>query len=169
MNISDLPPELFELVLKNMFYPHIAPINTQYTMSPIFHSFTVIELLYNNRNLLLYYFSYRYTNFKARAIYYCVKYNSFRTIKYLINNNIVPYNDMLFYSIKFNRLKILKWIYYKKKLQSLSNNDIICAIMLNKINIIKWMKSINVTFTQYHIDRAFVHNKYKIFKLLTKN
>ncbi len=153
MNIIDLPPELFELILKDIFHPHVILINKycEYYNYTYYYdmacAYAIVSYIYknNNRILILYYFSYNCNTFLyyqlKRTIYFCCAvYNNFNTLNCIYNNELVNINNL---------------------------EDISWAILLNRIHIIRWMKSVGIKFTQDHIDCAFIHNRHRILKLIS--
>ncbi len=178
MNIIDLPPELFELILKDNVFPHIILINNSYDCVINIDIDVAYEILsnlchVNNRKLILHYFSYNNETFLYKQLgtnmqYGCIIHKQFNTLKWFIINNIFTNDDTIIDIISFAKKKtltLLKWM-YRNKLLNMCTTDIEIIIITNKINIIKWLISINYGFTQDNIDYAIDYNRLKIANLL---
>ncbi len=155
MNINDLPPELFDLILEKIYHPHVTLVNNLFcyiydiNISHCISSDIVHNICHNNnRSLILYYFSYKYgtvlhTELSDYIDLHCIKNNYFHTLKWIVTNKYCSIDCVIYRAIAFSKLKMLKWLYHTK-LVNIDEYDIRFAIMLNSKNIVRWMISINI-------------------------
>ncbi len=194
MNINDLPQELFELILHNAKFNHLPLINSNYILfnNNKCQHLQLMDLL-QNINLIKFYVMHKYTkNIIYRNICYCsVEYNYLKVLKWACNNKCsinleTAWNFILDFIIdnnshtypiirtvmRYNRLKILQWLYKKYDLTDLKNNNsdmYIIAILYNNIDIIKWVITIGVKFTSDDIKTALKYKYYKMAKIMETN
>ncbi len=194
MNINDLPPELFELILHDIYHPHMSIINTNYKINKlftdmelykknkyndiyyIFKTNIVENICANNNKLLLMFYKHNdktmlYTTFHYDVCYLCVKYNHLNTLKWAIHNyyneSLSAYNgnpSIVCTAMELNKLKILKWL-YRIYDRKFNERYFYTAIKHNHISIIKWAMRHNCIFTtQYITSLGFIRPK--ILKLI---
>jgi hypothetical protein len=86
-------------------------------------------------------------------------------IKFLLYKNPSNINDLILLSVKMNKIKILKYFYYKKS--NLFGNFILhLSIWYGHLMITKFLYSVNIIVNKYSNKYAIIHAKEENYDML---
>ncbi len=157
MNINDMPHELLEIILSDMYYFKQVPLISNqyinayctyctYCITPNYSVF-IDNMFYNNNELLAMYMhstrcDLRYYNFETQ----CIKYNYFKMFKTYEYTYHHYYSDIMFQMCwKYKRTNMLNWVF--EHIDTNLNDSILRCIYNGcyeyyNLKTIKWIYSI---------------------------